>query len=175
MPITIIEIKAHCDDQDKIRDILKEERADFKGLDIQTDTYFRVPHGRLKLREGNIENNLIHYDRQDKEGPKQSNVLLYKSAPDSNLKGILMKALGVLVVVEKKREIYFIDNIKFHIDTVARLGEFIEIEAIDEDGSIGKERLQAQCEQYLTKFSIHKNDLIDCSYSDLFWSEDENE
>jgi predicted adenylyl cyclase CyaB len=167
MPITIIEIKARCSEQEKIRDILKGERADFKGLDIQTDTYFRVPHGRLKLREGNIENNLIHYDRPDQEGPKQSNVLLYRSTPDSNLKGILMKALGVLVVVEKKREIYFIDNIKFHIDTVAGLGEFIEIEAIDEDGSIGKQRLQGECEQYLDLFGVGKDDLIADSYSDL--------
>jgi len=164
---TIIEIKAHCNDQDKIREILKREGADFRGLDIQTDTYFRVPHGRLKLREGNIENNLIHYDRPDQEGPKQSSVLLYKSNPDSNLKAILMKAIGVLVVVEKKREIYFIDNIKFHIDTVAGLGTFIEIEAIDENGSIGKERLQAQCEHYLASFGVCKNDLVDCSYSDL--------
>lgn len=167
MPITIIEIKARCSEQEKIRDILKGEGADFKGLDIQTDTYFRVPHGRLKLREGNIENNLIHYDRPDQEGPKQSNVLLYRSNPGSNLKGILMKALGVLVVVEKKREIYFIDNIKFHIDTVARLGEFIEIEAIDEDGSIGKERLQEQCEHYLERFGVKDEDLVDRSYSDL--------
>ncbi len=167
MPITIIEIKARCKDQDKVRDILKGEGADFKGLDMQTDTYFRVPHGRLKLREGNIENNLIHYERQDQEGPKQSNVLLYKSAPDSNLKGILMKALGVLVVVEKKREIYFINNIKFHIDTLVQLGTFIEIEAIDENGSIGKENLQAQCEHYLDLFDIRKDDLIAGSYSDL--------
>ena len=167
MPITIIEIKARCSEQEKIRDILKGEGADFKGLDIQTDTYFRVPHGRLKLREGNIENNLIHYDRPDQEGPKQSNVLLYRSTPDSNLKGILMKALGVLVVVEKKREIYFINNIKFHIDTVASLGEFIEIEAIDEDGSIGKEHLQDQCESYLKRFGVSEEDLIACSYSDL--------
>ena len=165
--ITIIEIKAKCKDQDKVRDILKGEGADFKGLDIQTDTYFRVQHGRLKLRKGNIENNLIHYDRPNQEGPKQSSVLLYKSNPDSNLKAILMKAIGVLVVVEKKREIYFIDNIKFHIDTVAGLGAFIEIEAIDENGSIGKERLQAQCEHYLARFGVCKNDLVDCSYSDL--------
>ncbi len=167
MPITIIEIKARCNEQEKVRDILKVEGADFKGLDHQTDTYFRVPHGRLKLREGNIENNLIHYDRPDQEGPKQSNVLLYRSDPDSNLKGILMKALGVLVVVEKKREIYFIDNIKFHIDIVVGLGEFIEIEAIDEKGSIGKERLQNQCDHYLVRFGVIKKDLVSCSYSDL--------
>ena len=167
MPITIIEIKSRCNDQDKIRNILKGEGAEFKGLDIQTDTYFRVPHGRLKLREGNIENNLIHYNRPNQDGPKQSSVLLYRSDPASNLKSILMRSLGVLAVVEKKREIYFIDNIKFHIDTVSGLGTFVEIEAIDEKGNIGKERLQEQCEAYLERFGVVKDDLVDCSYSDL--------
>ena len=165
--ISIIEIKARCTEQDSIRDILKGDGAEFKGLDHQTDTYFRVPYGCLKLREGVIENNLIHYDRPNQEGPKQSSVLLYKSDPKSDLKGILMKSLGVLAVVEKKREIYFIDNIKFHIDTVAGLGTFIEIEAIDEDGSIGKERLQKQCEHYLMHFGVMDEDLVDRSYSDL--------
>ena len=34
--------------------------------------------------------------------------------------------------MDKKREIYFIHNVKFHIDNVKNLGTFIEIEAIDE-------------------------------------------
>lgn len=63
MPITIIEIKARCLDQDKVRNILIGENADFKGKDHQIDTYFNVHNGRLKLREGTIENNLIHYER----------------------------------------------------------------------------------------------------------------
>ena len=60
-----IEIKARCTDSRFIRDYLLSRGADFKGTDHQTDTYFNVPHGRLKLREGNIENNLIFYIRPD--------------------------------------------------------------------------------------------------------------
>ena len=58
---TNIEIKAHCKDPEKIKNILTERDADFKGLDYQTDTYYKVPKGRLKLRRGNIENSLIFY------------------------------------------------------------------------------------------------------------------
>ena len=123
--------------------------------------------GRLKLREGNIENYLIYYERENKEGPKQSDIILFKSAPGSSLKSILVNANGVLTVVDKKREIYFIENVKFHIDTVEELGTFMEIEAIDEDGSIGKEKLLEQCEQYLKLFEISESDLISVSYSDL--------
>ena len=162
-----IEIKARSNNQDKIREILKSRNADFKGIDHQIDTYFNVKLGRLKLREGKIENFLIYYDREDKEGPKQSNVILFKSDPKSSLKEILKKSLGILVVVDKRREIYFINNVKFHIDTVENLGTFIEIEAIDKDGNIGRERLLEQCNSFLELFNIRQEDLISVSYSDL--------
>ena len=60
MPHLNIELKACCTKQETIRDILRSRGADFRGTDSQTDTYFIVPHGRLKLREGNIENALVH-------------------------------------------------------------------------------------------------------------------
>jgi adenylate cyclase class 2 len=79
----------------------------------------------------------------------------------------LTKSLGILVVVDKQREIYFIDNVKFHIDTVANLGTFMEIEAIDNDGSIGLNKLQEQCNYYMKLLNISEEDLISVSYSDL--------
>ena len=162
-----IEIKAKCNDHEKIRSILKSRKADFKGTDHQIDTYFKVNNGRLKLREGNIENFLVFYEREDKEGPKQSNVILFKSDPNSSLKEILLTSLGALVIVDKQREIYFVENVKFHIDTVKNLGTFMEIEAIDSDGSFSKEKLLEQCQNYLDLFGIPKVDLISVSYSDL--------
>lgn len=162
-----IEIKAKSNHQEEIRRILNSLNADFKGIDSQIDTYFNVPFGRLKLREGNIENHLIQYDRENKEGPKQSNVLLYKSNPKSSLKKILINSLGTLIVVNKQREIYFIDNVKFHIDKVKDLGDFVEIEAIDKNPSIGRDRLMKQCNIYMNLFKIFQEDLIAVSYSDL--------
>ncbi len=162
-----IEIKAKSNNQSKVREILKSKNAIEKGVDHQIDTYFNVNKGRLKLREGNIENCLIHYLREDKEGPKQSDVILFKSEPNSTLKEILTNSMGILTIVDKKREIYFIENVKFHIDNVKNLGTFIEIEAIDRDGTIGKSKLLEQCEFYLELFGIKENDLISVSYSDL--------
>ncbi len=167
MKVVNIEIKAKCDNPQKIRQILKLKKADFKGKDHQIDTYFPASNGKLKLREGEIEKNLIHYKREDQQGPKQSNITLFKTSPGSSLKEILLKSLGKLVVVDKQREIYFINNIKFHIDEVVGLGSFVEIEAIDLDGSIGKEKFLKQCKQYMELFVIKESDLISCSYSDL--------
>jgi predicted adenylyl cyclase CyaB len=162
-----IEIKAKSIHHENIREILKSRNAEFKGLDHQIDTYFNVSRGRLKLREGNIENYLIQYDRENQEGPKQSNVVLYKTTPNSKLKKALINSLGILTIVDKKREIYFIENVKFHLDEVLNLGSFIEIEAIDREGNIGKPKLLEQCNFYQDLFKIQKEDLISVSYSDL--------
>ena len=167
MPHLNIEIKARTTEQDRIRKFLKSKNAEFVGIDHQVDTYFKVTSGRLKLREGNIENHLIYYERENLSGPKKSTVTLYKNNPDSNLKEILIKSLGVLAVVDKRREIFFIDNVKFHLDSVLGLGTFIEIEAIDKDESFGYDKLLEQCNYYLNLLPITKDDLIEISYSDL--------
>ncbi|MBP3191103.1 class IV adenylate cyclase [Natronogracilivirga saccharolytica] len=167
MAIQNIEIKARCEQQDNVRQFLKENKAVYKGTDHQIDTYFHVSQGRLKLRKGSVENNLIYYKRTDSAGPKNSRVLLYPAEGDSALGQLLADALGTLAVVDKKREIYFIDNVKFHIDSVETLGSFIEIEAIDRDGSIGIEKLRQQCDYYLNKLGISDDQLVPVSYSDM--------
>jgi len=167
MPHLNIEIKARCSEPDRVREILREHGADFRGVDHQIDTYFVVPAGRLKLREGNIENSLIFYDRPDQTGPKKALITMCQVPPDSGIKPVLTAAMGVRAVVDKHREIFFIDNVKFHIDRVEGLGSFVEIEAIDADGTIGQPRLQQQCERYLALLGIAPTDLIDRSYSDM--------
>jgi adenylate cyclase, class 2 len=161
------EFKARCNDIERLESKLKELNPLFAGTDHQIDTYFNVPNGRLKLREGNIENSLIHYNRIDTAGAKQSDVSLYQHQPNKNLKEALTKALGVKAVVDKKRKIYFVDNVKFHFDEVSELGSFVEVEAIDKDGSIGIEKLKEQCNGYIQLFGITGDQFIAESYSDL--------
>ncbi len=162
-----IEIKAYSNNLDNIREILDEKKAYFKGVDHQIDTYFNAPNGRLKLREGNIENNLIHYNRLDQSAPKQSDFTLFKTEDKESLKDILAKSMGIKVIIDKKREIYFIDNVKFHLDVVEDLGTFVEIEATDMEGKKAAEELLIQCQYYLNLFGIGEQDLITNSYSDL--------
>ena len=163
-----IEIKARCADASFIRNYLLQKDALFKGVDEQTDTYFHTNNGRLKLRQGAIENSLIFYKRADSAGPKLSEVHLLQVEKNSEqLKELLMQANGVKVIVKKKREIYFIENVKFHIDEVEGLGSFVEIEAIDKDGTLGLEKISEQCDYYLKQFNIQAADLLTHSYSDL--------
>jgi adenylate cyclase class 2 len=165
MDHVIIEFKARCDDHARIRTILEQMNARFVGTDHQIDTYFRVPQGRLKLRQGKIENALIFYSRPNVAGAKQSDVTLSKVEPSSDLGKVLMQALGVLVAVDKRREIYFVENVKIHLDEVAGLGRFLEVEAIGSAGQ--KEQLQRQCDQFLRDFGVQQSDFESDSYSDL--------
>src|ERR1700754_1751811 len=79
MSFTNVEIKARCADPLPIRQYLLAN-ALFSGVDEQTDTYFNVKNGRLKLREGNIENNLIYYERDNQAGPKNSHFQLVEAS-----------------------------------------------------------------------------------------------
>lgn len=167
MPHLNIEIKARTDDAGQTRQWLQAHHAVFKGLDEQTDTYFNVPNGRLKLREGNIENNLIFYERPDKAGPKSSHFQLVKIEDAKGLKETLTQSLGIKVVVKKSREIYYIDNVKFHIDEVPGLGSFVEIEAGNILADLSAEKLQEQCDFYMKELGIKQENLMKISYSDM--------
>lgn len=167
MPHLNIEIKARCSDPSFVRNYLLANQAELRGTDQQTDTYFNVPNGRLKLREGLIENNLIFYIRDNQAGPKQSSFQLVKTEDAAGLKAALTVALGVKVVVIKKREIWYIGNVKFHIDEVPGLGSFIEIEAGNILANLDKDQLQAQCDFYMQVFGVKEDDLVEVSYSDM--------
>jgi predicted adenylyl cyclase CyaB len=167
MPHTNFEFKARAENLASLENKLLELHPEFVGEDLQTDTYFNVAKGRLKLREGNIENSLIYYERQDAADAKVSHIILYKHPADASLKEILIKVHGVKVVVKKVRRIYFIENVKFHFDTVDPLGNFIEVEAIDSTGEIGIETLKEQCQEFADLFRIKDSDYESHSYSDL--------
>jgi len=174
MIIKNFEFKAKVDALETYENKLLMLNPVFKGLDHQVDTYFNVTHGRLKLREGNIENSLINYDREDVQGSKQSQIILYRHDPDPALKDILTKQLGIKAVVDKKRKIYFIDNVKFHFDVVKDLGAFLEVEAIDDKDEFSIAQLKEQCDKYFIFFELPEKNLVDKSYSDLILTGNKN-
>lgn len=163
-----IEIKARCFHPEKVEASLLNAGARYLGIDHQIDTYFNVPNGRLKLREGNIEKSLIYYERPNQAVPKASTFKLIKLTETASMKDLMSVALGVLKIVEKKRKIFYIDNVKFHLDEVPNLGNFVEIEAGNIiNPNLTTADLQEQCNHYLQQFNIQLSDLIENSYSDM--------
>ena len=83
------------------------------------------------------------------------------------LEDTLTAALGVRAVVEKRREIRFVGNVKFHLDEVPGQGTFVEIEAIESPEARDQETLRAQCEEWRVRLGIAPEDLVAYSYSDV--------
>jgi len=177
-----VEIKARCSNPQFVLDWLKAEPGiEFVGDDHQIDTYFDVEEGRLKMREGNVENALVFYRRPDQGGPKVSSVFLHHFTPGpgvriqtNTVKEILKQAIGEKVVVDKQRKIFWhaTQGVKFHVDEVVGLGSFVEIEVIDPTGEVPEKEMQAVCQDYMDIFQVMPEDLLSCSYSDLLLSDE---
>jgi len=159
------EFKARLRNESHARAVLEKLRVRYMGTDHQVDTYFLVPRGRLKIREGRIENALIFYQRCDSRRPRQARIEMMLLPRRNSLKKILTRVLAVLAVVDKRREIYLAGNVKIHLDRVRGLGEFLEFEAISRSKDLSRVRKQAR--EFQRLFGISSTDLVGRSYSDL--------
>lgn len=133
----------------------------------QTDTYYRVPRGRLKLREIKSRDDshaeLIWYDRDEKGEDRISH---YERVPIDGEKGfinILARSLEPDVKVEKQRTVYIWNDCRIHIDLVENLGPYVEFEVMENNRNDARQRLDFLIEQ----FGITDLDTINCSYADL--------
>ncbi len=106
------------------------------GVLRQRDTYFAAREGRLKLREqepGGAQ--LIAYERADDASARQSAYHLVPVADPAALTAALHAALGIDVVVEKERRLLLHGRTRIHLDAVAGLGSWVELEAVADPGS----------------------------------------
>jgi adenylate cyclase class 2 len=165
----MIELKAKVGDHEFLRKKLSTLGAEHLGTFQQSDLYFKVPEGRLKLREVKDESTveLIYYERENIAGPKSDDAFILRIQEPEGLKKILKKILAPLIVVDKVREIYNHQGTQIHLDTVKKLGKFIEFErqTADSPTRIKKDRLIL--EELMEKLEIEQSNLETLSYSDL--------
>ena len=137
----------------------------------QRDTYFHVPHGRLKLREEEgAKPHLIAYERPDQVGRRESCYRIVHVGQVNELKAALSSALGIQIVVAKKRRLFLWREVRIHLDEVEGLGSFIEFEAVASDGSdLSQEK--AHVATMRQAFAIDDSNVIGGSYCDLVLAE----
>jgi adenylate cyclase class IV len=126
-----LERKARCADLDGARAALARLGARCEGVQWQTDVYFPVASGRLKLRfiEGQPAL-LIGYQRPDQGPARLSAYYLVPVSDPVLLRTALAAALGVRGEVRKRREVHHWHNVRIHLDEVEGLGRFVEFEAV---------------------------------------------
>jgi adenylate cyclase class IV len=133
----------------------------------QRDTFFYVPTGRLKLREfANAPAELIQYDRPNRSGPSTSTYTRIAVPDPVLLKDALGRALGVRAVVEKERRLLIVGCTRIHLDRVAGLGEFIELEVVLGQGE-QESRGARIAHELMAALGIAPADLIEEAYVDL--------
>jgi len=172
--MTNLEFKVQINNLKEYEEKLLTLRPKLLGTELQTDTYFKVTKGRLKLRESNFKSTLINYYREESTGTKIAEVMLYPHEPNIMLKNILTEQLGIKVIVNKKRKKYSLKNTVFHFDDVIGLGAFLEVEVTDEGNSSTLQKMQMQLDNYLQFFELEKNQLISTSYCDLLMDLEKN-
>jgi predicted adenylyl cyclase CyaB len=159
-----LELKARIRSVDRAEAAATACGAAFAEILRQVDTYFNVPRGRLKLRiiEGEGAE-LIFYERGEDREERWS---IYENIPipePAKFRAVLEGALGVKVVVRKTRVLYKYHQCRIHIDTVERLGSFVEFEVPD-SGVVESEALMKVLREV---FEIAPGDIVQASYSDL--------
>ena len=173
-----LEFKAQYQLLESLYPKLTELKATHRETINQIDTYFyltqvkdpsilEVCKPRLKLREirETGEGWRIYYERPNKNESRYSQYQLSEVTNPSTLKTLLTAALGVEVIVQKQREVWMFTNTRIHLDRVADLGHFIELETVFQ----GQTEAEAINEHQHVKNILHLGtaDPVAVSYSDL--------
>jgi len=164
---TNIEIKARLADLPKTTALVVPLSDTPPQTLHQRDTFFRCPHGRLKLREitrGHAE--LISYTRPDSAAAKSSDYEITPVAEPELLKAVLTRALGVTQTVVKTRVLYLIGQTRVHLDSVEGLGDFLELEVVLRPGQDVAEG-RAIADDLMRRLGIRDDDLCSTAYADM--------
>jgi adenylate cyclase class IV len=156
-------LKARAIDFEHLEDLLKNCGALFLGVDEQKDTYFQTDKGKLKLREGTIENLITHYERILEEGIERTVVYRYDVNPSAIEIENLITNYKTIGTVKKERSIYLLDIHKIQLDRLDQ-GDFLEIESIDREEKFTTEELRKRCLELKEKLGIADADLVPTGY-----------
>jgi predicted adenylyl cyclase CyaB len=107
---------------------------------------------------------LIFYERPRRAGARKSRYARWPVADSRALLRLLTNALGIDAVVRKTREVFLIENARIHLDRVAALGTFIEIEVIVQRGIA---QARALMDELLRTLHLPPGASVGASYADL--------
>ncbi len=168
------ELKVKCKDHISDLKAVNVLGAKYQGILKQRDVYFNLKPGRLKLRSiNNNKHQLIYYKRQNRAGARFSNYYISEITHPKRARKILKEIYGIKTIVSKTRKLYLWQNVRIHIDTVSKLGKFIEFEIVCKTQ---KEEKESSSKMNILKkaFNITQDNIIKFSYSDLLLKKERN-
>ncbi|RPI15729.1 MAG: CYTH domain-containing protein [Ignavibacteriae bacterium] len=163
-----IEIKAILREPAAVEENIKQ----FTGNELsavlhQTDTFYRNPFGRIKIREiNNDSTEVIFYNRSNSAEVRKCRYYRFNLLFPKFTKGFFRTFFGVRGIVVKERRLYFYDNTRIHIDTVKNLGSFIEFEYVVDEAHPQKNGYPV-VKELMRQLNIKDNDILSVSYIDM--------
>jgi adenylate cyclase class 2 len=125
-----IELKAHDPDPVHSLEVCRTLGAGDHDEIWQRDTYFQVANGGLKLREERPgPPHLIQFQRANEPQQRESRYRIIEVDDGAVLSAALADAIGIRVLVAKRRRLFLWRDVRIHLDDVEQLGRFIELEA----------------------------------------------
>ena len=169
-----VEIKARLTNIAMQRDIARRLANSPSTIEKQTDFFFHVPKGRLKLRQlSDNSGQLIFYVRPDQSGPKTSEYMISHTDDPNSLRTVLDTAFGVRGVIRKTREIFIVGRTRIHLDKLEDLGEFLELEVVLEKDEAPEEGWP-EAKHLMAVLKIYPEDLVNSAYIDLLTNDPAN-
>ncbi len=161
-----MEIKARIDSVTALMP-LAARLADSGGAVIeQDDTFFTCANGRLKLRDQfDAGAELIFYQRADLAGPKESFYIRMPVADPQAMRTVLNLAYGQSGRVRKRRVLFLVGRTRIHLDSVAGLGEFLELEVVLREGESADEGV-VEAQRIMAQLGVGPQQLIQGAYVD---------
>lgn len=165
-----LELKAKVDDLEVVRDRVRALRARRQGEERQVDRYYVVPRGRLKLRESTFDGaHLIAYLRPEDARVCDARFHRLPVEDPDGLAETLATMLEEGPRVEKRREVWWRDDVRIHLDRVEGLGAFVELEArVDAIGD--RDEAADRLETVADALGIEPDGVVNGSYGEMKWT-----
>ncbi len=162
-----LELKAVVSSLSRAASAARRLGARRAGTFRQKDTFLRLGHPRLKVREQEGQRaELIYYERRDGASlsGRWSGYLRVPVRDTRWIRGAGDAGDRGLVIVRKTRSLFLYRNARIHLDTVRGLGSFIEFEVVLE-----RSRRQAAhlLDTLVSAFGIRPEDIVAGAYADL--------
>jgi adenylate cyclase class IV len=165
-----VEIKARVHELSGIRAKVAALASSPGEILGQTDTFFAIPAGRLKVRElSDGSGELIAYERPNQPGPKASSYSRFACTNARALTLTLSRVLPTRGTVVKQREVFLIGRTRVHLDHVDGLGLFVELEVVLADGELAEDG-NREAQGLLDALDIPQAALVAEAYIDLLES-----
>jgi predicted adenylyl cyclase CyaB len=161
-----VEEKAYVNDVEAMREKLRAQFLEH-GSEVKYDTYFRNDTtGRLVRMRESAKGLLV--TTKDKQVPTGIDQEVELSINNKERFKEFMALLGFEEYFKKVKrvELYTDGIIQYELVHVDNLGDFIEVEILEEDESRVEEAHRRVCEA-LYELGYHENDLIKQSYREL--------